>query len=62
MSDGSDEGVLTHAKLSQLNENGRRLYAEGGRYQVTRVMNDDGQQVNARVTRFCDLPLTTEAG
>ncbi|MBK8971999.1 MAG: ATP-grasp domain-containing protein [Hahellaceae bacterium] len=54
--------VFSPLKLSQLNEGGRQLYAEAGRYQVTRVMNDDGQQVNAGDLLFVIKPLATEAG
>jgi acetyl/propionyl-CoA carboxylase alpha subunit/acetyl-CoA carboxylase alpha subunit len=49
--------VFSPLKLSQLNEGGRQLYDETLRYQVTRVLNDDGQQVNAGDLLFVLKPL-----
>ena len=47
-------------KLRHLNKAGEQLYADGSRYRVTRVMNDDGQPVNTGDLLFVLSPLPAE--
>ncbi|MAM88074.1 MAG: carbamoyl-phosphate synthase large subunit [unclassified Hahellaceae] len=47
-------------KLRHLNKAGEELYADGTRYRINRVMNDDGQPVNTGDLLFVLSPLPAE--
>ncbi len=49
--------VFSPLKLGQFNEGGRQLYEETRHYQISRVLNDDGQQVNAGDLLFVIRPV-----